>query len=163
MGLEFASVLAGAAILVGLVGIIVPVLPGLILIVAAIAAWAFAAQDPVGWTVLGISALLASVGWTTQYLIPGRHLARAGVPRRTMILGAAGAVIGFFVIPIAGLLLGFVLGVILAELLRLRDVRAAWPSAVSVLKAAAMSFGIELTTATVVAAVWAVGVWRLLT
>ncbi len=163
MSVELASLLAGAAILVGLVGIIVPVLPGLILIVAAIAAWAFVAQDPVGWSVLGVSVVLAGVGWTTQYLIPGRHLERAGVPRRTMILGAAGAVVGFFAIPVAGLLLGFALGVVLAEVLRLRDVRAAWPSAVSVLKAAAMSFGIELTTATVIAAVWAAGVWRLLT
>ncbi len=161
--MELASVLAGLAILIGLVGIIVPVLPGLILIVAAVAAWAFAAQDRVGWTVLGISGTLAAVGWIAQYLIPGRRLERAGIPRRTMVLGAVGAVVGFFVIPIAGLLLGFALGVILAEVLRLRDARAAWPSAVSVLKAAVMSFGIELTAATLIAAVWAIGVWRLLT
>lgn len=159
--MELASVLAGLAILVGLVGIIVPVLPGLILIVAAITAWAFAVQDPVGWAVWGATVVLAAVGWTTQYLIPGRHMARAGVPPRTLAFGAVGAVIGFFVIPVAGLLVGFALGVVLAEVLRLRDLRAAWPSAVSALKAAAMSFGIELTTATVIAAVWAVGVWRL--
>ncbi len=158
--MELASVLAGVAILVGLVGIIVPVLPGLILVTGAVAAWALLAQSFIGWMVLAAALVLSGTGWVTQYLIPGRRLERAGIPRHTMVFGALGAIVGFFVVPVAGLLLGFILGVILAEVLRLRGLRAAWPSAVNVLQAAAMSFGIELVTATLVAMVWAVGVWQ---
>ncbi len=158
--MELASVLVGVAILVGLLGIIVPVLPGLILVVGAVAIWALLAQSSVGWFVLAAALVLSGTGWMIQYVIPGRRLERAGIPRRTMVFGALGAIVGFFVVPVAGLLLGFALGVVLAEVLRLRGLRAAWPSAVHVLQAAAMSFGIELVTATLVAMVWAVGVWR---
>ena len=40
--------------------------------------------------------------------------------------GAVLGVIGFFVIPVVGLVVGFVLGVYLAELVHRRDQRRAW-------------------------------------
>ena len=42
--------------------------------------------------------------------------------------GAVLGIIGFFVIPVMGLLIGFVLGVYLAELANRRDQRLAWTS-----------------------------------
>jgi uncharacterized protein len=50
------------------------------------------------------------------------------VPWTTVGLGSLLAVVGFVVVPVVGLPLGFVLGVYLAELARLRDPGAAWPS-----------------------------------
>lgn len=162
MDLPVASVLAAIGILVGLAGIVVPVLPGLILVLASVLLWALVAHDPVGWGVLGAAVVVAAIGWTLQYVIPGRSLRDAGVPNRTLIAGGVGGVLGLIFLPGVGLLVGFVVGVLLAELARQRTFAAAWPSVLRALRAAAMSFGIELAAGTVIASIWAIGVWRLL-
>ncbi|QQS00816.1 MAG: DUF456 domain-containing protein [Austwickia sp.] len=162
MDLPVVTALAAVGILIGLAGIVVPVLPGLILVLGSVLLWALVAHDPVGWGVLAAAAAIAALGWTLQYLIPGRRLRDAGVPQRTLVAGAVGGVLGVFLIPGVGLLVGFVSGVFLAELVRQRTVAAAWPSVRRALVAAATSFGIELSAGTLIATVWAVGAWRLL-
>lgn len=160
--LLLATVLAALAIIVGIVGVVVPVLPGLLVVVAAVFVWALAVQHGVAWAVFIVSAALAVAGWGLQYVIPGRRLHRDGIPNRTTIIGLVVGIVGFFVLPPIGLPLGFVLGVYLAELRRLRSAQAAWPSAVRAIKAAMLSFGIELTTAWLIAAAFALGAWALL-
>lgn len=162
MDLAVVTVLSGLGILVGLAGILIPVLPGLILVLASVGLWAFVAHDPVGWAVLLTAIVIAAVGWTLQYLLPGRRLRDAGVPTRTLVAGGIGGLLGIFLIPGLGLLIGFVGGVVLAELARQRTFAAAWPSVKHALKAAALSFGIELTAGTLIATAFAVGAWRLL-
>jgi hypothetical protein len=66
-------------------------------------------------------------------------------------------VIGFFVVPVVGLPLGFVLGVYLAERLRLPGHAAAWASTRAALAAVGWSMVIEFLTALLVTAGWAVG------
>jgi uncharacterized protein YqgC (DUF456 family) len=66
--------------------------------------------------------------------------------------------VGFFVVPVVGLLLGFVLGVYLAERGRLGQHQAAWTSTVVALKAAGVSMLIELLTGLLMAATWAIAV-----
>src|SRR5450631_2221512 len=100
---------------VGLVGIVVPVLPGLTLIWAAVLLWAAEAQTSTGWVILGVATALALSGLVLQYLLPGRRLARAGVPASSTVAGAVLGVVGFFAIPVAGAFLGFPLGIYLAE------------------------------------------------
>lgn len=152
------TLLVGVAILVGICGIIVPVLPGSSLILGAIVIWALVAQETAGWWVAGISAGLAIAGWALQYLLPGRRLKEVGVPNRTLVVGGIAGVVGLFVIPVAGLPIGFVAGVFVAELARLASVQQAWPSTVHALKAAAASYGIELTAAMCMAITWGIGV-----
>ena len=50
---------------------------------------------------------------------------------------AVGGIIGFFVIPVVGIIVGFLLGVFLAEWIRVRSLREAWPTTVTAMKAAA--------------------------
>ncbi|HEX3003467.1 MAG TPA: DUF456 domain-containing protein [Angustibacter sp.] len=152
------DVVVGLVILVGVVGVVVPVLPGVLLVLGAVAAWALERQDDVGWTVLAVAVVVVAVGQVAKYLVPGRRLKQAGVPARTTWAGVALGVVGFFVVPVVGLFLGFVLGIYLAERVRLRTHAAAWPSTVHALRAAGWSVLIELATALLAAAVWAVGV-----
>ena len=49
-----ALILVAIAIAVGLMGILVPFLPGGLLVWAAIAVWAFVEQTTSAWTVLGV-------------------------------------------------------------------------------------------------------------
>jgi len=68
------------------------------------------------------------------------------------------AVVGFVVIPVVGAFVGFVLGVYLAECVRLRSHRHAWPTTTHALRAIGVSFGIELGTGLLVAGTWVTGV-----
>ncbi|GAB3679659.1 DUF456 domain-containing protein [Angustibacter aerolatus] len=151
------DVLVGVVILIGLVGVVVPVLPGLVLVLAALLIWAIEQGDAVGWVVLGVGAALFAVGQVVKYVLPGRRLKDAGVPWWTTLAGVALGVVGFFVVPVVGLLLGFVLGVYLAELARLGSHAAAWPSTRQALKAVGWSIVIELATGLLMATTWAVG------
>lgn len=150
--------LVGAAIAVGLVGIVVPVLPGSLLIWAAILVWAIGTGSATGWTVLGVATVVYAVVLVVQYAIPGKRLSRAGVPGRAMFAGAALGVIGFFVVPFVGLFVGFVLGVYLYEVGRTRTHADAWESTKHAMKAAGLSILIELAGGLVSTTVWVVGV-----
>jgi uncharacterized protein YqgC (DUF456 family) len=95
-----------------------------------------------------------AVGSVVKYLLPGRRLRDSGVPGRTIAVGVVLGVVGFFVIPVVGLFLGFVLGVYLAELARLGGHERAWPSTRHALTAVGWSIVIELATGLLAAAVW---------
>jgi uncharacterized protein YqgC (DUF456 family) len=151
---EVATVLAAVLIAVGIVGIALPVLPGLVLVVAGVAVWAVPRGDAVAWTVLGIVVAIVVIGSVVKYVVPGRALRDSGVPGRTIAAGAVLGLIGFFVIPVLGLFIGFVLGVYLAELTRLGGHEAAWPSTRRALAAVGWSVVIEMATGLLAAAVW---------
>lgn len=151
------EVLVALAIAVGIAGIIVPVLPGTILVLGAILVWALDVGTTTGWAVLAVSTLLLVGGTVVKYLVPGRRLKASGVPNRTLLAGALLAFIGFFVIPVVGMFIGFVLGVYVAERARVGG-PLAWPSTKGALHAVGVSILIELAAAFLAATAWAVGV-----
>lgn len=144
-------------IAVGVVGIVVPVLPGLLLVVVGVLVWALAVGTGVAWAVFGVTVVLYAAGVTLQYLVPGRRLRRAGVPTSTLVLGVALGIVGFFVVPVLGAPLGFVLGIYLWEHGRSRDASQAWARTKTALAAVATSMGIELLTALLIVVLWVVG------
>jgi uncharacterized protein len=151
------SLVAGLLIVVGLVGVVAQVLPGLIVILAGVAVWAIPRGDALGWWVFGIAAGLLVAGSVVKYVVPGKRLKDAGVPTRSIVLGAVLGIVGFFVIPVIGLFLGFVLGVYLAELARLGGHQRAWPSTVEALKAVGWSIVIELAAGLLMTGAWIAG------
>ena len=150
------EVLVALAILVGLVGILVPVLPGLILVLGAILVWAIDVGGTTAWTVFALAAVIAVVGSIVKYAVPGRRLKTSGVPSSTTWFGIAVGVVGFFVIPVIGLVIGFVLGIYLAELRRV-GASGAWPSTKEALRAVGVSILIELAAGVLAALTWVVG------
>jgi uncharacterized protein YqgC (DUF456 family) len=150
-------IVVGLVILVGLVGVVVAAVPGLILVYGAVLVWAFV-EGGVAWVIVGIATVLLVAGETGKYIIPGRRLKEAGVPKRSMIAGGLAAIIGFFVIPVVGLFIGFPAGVYLSERQRLGDHQRAWPSTKSALAATGLSILIELTAALFVAGLWLLAV-----
>jgi hypothetical protein len=149
------DLLVGLAVLVGLVGIVVPVLPGSILILGGVLVWAVAHATTTGWVVFALVTTLIVAGGIVKYAVPGHGLKAAGIPGRTLVLGGLIGIVGFFVIPVVGLVVGFVLGVYLSELQRV-GVDAAWPSTRAALKAAGFSLLIELAAGLLAAATWLV-------
>jgi uncharacterized protein YqgC (DUF456 family) len=151
------EVLVALAIAVGLVGVIVPVLPGSLLVLGAVLVWAWDVATSEGWVVFAIATTFIALGSVVKYVVPGRRLKDNGIPSSTLMLGGVLGIVGFFVIPVVGLLVGFVLGVYLAELRRVGS-GAAWPATVHALKAVGLSIVIELLACLLAAATWAVGV-----
>jgi uncharacterized protein YqgC (DUF456 family) len=148
--------LVGLAILVGLVGIVVPVLPGSVLILAAVLVWALEVAAPGAWVVFSLVTLLLVTGGIVKYAVPGRRLRLDGVPNRTLLAGALLGVVGFFVIPVVGLVVGFVAGIYLAELERVGRA-SAWPTTRAALRAVGVSLLIELTAGLLAAGTWLLG------
>jgi uncharacterized protein YqgC (DUF456 family) len=94
-----------------------------------------------------------------KYLWPMRRMRAADVRTSSLVSGGVLGIIGFFVIPVLGLLFGFVLGVYLAELANRRNQRLAWTSTVHALKGVALSVGVELAGALLATVAWVVGVY----
>jgi uncharacterized protein YqgC (DUF456 family) len=73
-----------------------------------------------------------------------------------MVAGGLLGIIGFFVIPIIGLLIGFLAGVYGAERRR-RPHAQAWRSTLAAARASGLALLVELAGALVAASVWLVG------
>lgn len=145
-------------IAVGLVGIVLPVLPGGgFLVFAAIAVWAIVERTTVSWVTLGIAAVFFVTAEVIKYAWPVRRMRAADVGISSLVAGGVLGLIGFFVIPVIGLVIGFVAGVYLAELAARRDYRRAWVSTVHALKGVALSVGVELTGALLATITWVAG------
>lgn len=128
---DWAVALTGLVIAVGLVGVVLPVLPGLLLVVAGVAVWAVVEGGRTSYVLLAAALAVAAAAQVLKY-----------------------GIVGFFVIPVLGLLVGFVAGVYVAERHRLRDPTAARGSTGQALRAAGVSILVELAAALSIAAGW---------
>jgi uncharacterized protein YqgC (DUF456 family) len=152
------EVVVGLVILVGLVGIVIPVLPGSILILLAILGWAAVTGTPTAWLVFAVCAVLIAAAAAITWYLQAKHTRAAGVPASSLVVAGLAGIVGFFVIPAIGLLLFFPLGLFLTEYLRLRDPRRAWASALVALKATGLGIIGELALALTAAGIWLVAV-----
>ena len=152
------TALVALVMLVGLAGVLVPLLPGTALILAAGIAWAALVVDggSTRWVVVGVMAALFLAGLVLKYALPGRRLA-GSLPRRTLLLGGAGALLGFVLLPPLGLLLGGVAGTYLAESRRLGHGPEARRSTVRVLRAVGAGVLAELAAGILMVGTWLVG------
>jgi uncharacterized protein YqgC (DUF456 family) len=151
---DLGLIVVGLAIATGIVGIVIPVLPGAILAWAAIVVWAIVVGGATAWVVLGVATVLIGGAQIVKFLVPGRRLRDAGVPRQSIIAGVVLAVVGFFLIPVIGLFIGFPLGVYLEERRRRGAHAAALDSTREALRAMGLSILIELTATVVAAGAW---------
>lgn len=142
--------------LVGLVGVVVPVLPGLLLVWGAGVTWAWLDGGGARWAVAVLLTVLLVAGTTAKYALPARRASAEGAPRHTLALGAVGAVVGFFLIPVVGVVVGGVGAVYLAEVQRLGEAGAAWRSTRAVLVGVGIGVLVELATGLVMVASWGV-------
>ncbi|MFC7375356.1 DUF456 domain-containing protein [Brachybacterium sp. GCM10030267] len=152
------TVLVCLAYIVGLVGIVVPVLPGTITIVIATLIWAIVTGGWIPWIAFAIILVLGAIGMTTSYVLTGRRLHQHEVPMWPIYVGIASGIVGLFVIPLLGLPIGFVIGLYVSESLRLQDWRKGLGSAWVAVKALGIGIIIEFTLAMLATIVFAIAV-----
>lgn len=137
---EFATALVLILMLVGLIGTLVPILPGILLMWIAAVFYGFAVGfDAFSIGVLVAITILATVSVAVGIMLPKRAAAESGVATSSQLAAGVGAVIGFFVIPVVGVVVGALAGIALAEW---RD-KGEWSAARSSTMAVAKGFGLS--------------------
>lgn len=148
------DVVVAIACLVGITGTIIPILPGTFLVAAAVALAGIVEGGAWGWGLAVAAVALTALATGLKFLVPARWMRDGGVPTWILIVGAVAGIVGFFLIPIVGLFIGFIVGVFGAEAIRLRDIKQAWPTTVTAMKAAGLSTLIDFSCAVLVTAMW---------
>ena len=152
-----ATVVTVLLIVVGCVGIVVPVLPGSIVALIGLVIWAVVVQAPEGWVVLALGATLLIAGLSSSLVLTGSRLKRREIPNRTLLFGVVGAVVGMFVIPVVGLFIGFLVGLLLSETVRNRNLSTALASSWVAAKAMGLGILVELSCALLASLTFIVG------
>ena len=120
--------IAAVLVLLGVLGTVLPVLPGTLLVFGGLflAAWAqdFARVGWVGLTIIGILAALAFAADFTASLLGAK---RVGASPKALVGAAIGGLIGIFM-GLPGILLGPLIGAIAGELMA----RGGWRQATKV-------------------------------
>ena len=152
-------VTVGAAMAIGLLGILVPFVPGLPLIWAA--ALGFGLVEGFGST--GSVALIAIsivglIGIAAAVALPARRAGVSGAPRSTLAAGTMGGLVGFFILPVIGFPIGAVIGVLIAEYNRTQQWDAAWASTKSVVVGFGIGILVQLAAGVIMIAIWLVWV-----
>jgi uncharacterized protein len=119
--------LVALAMVVGLVGTAVPFVPGLLLVWGAGLVYGLAEGfGTAGAVAFGLMTVLAVAGFVANLVLPPQRAEAGGAARTSVLAGLALGVVGVFVVPVVGLPLGAVAGVLLAEYGRTRSWGAAW-------------------------------------
>ena len=154
------TILCGLAILVGVAGTIIPVLPGSIVISLSLLAWAlWGGAGTTGWVVFGVGLVFVLAGMASSAVLTGRKLKQHNIPSRSVLAGLVLGVVGMFIIPVLGLVIGFAAGLLASEFHRTRTFRGAVASSWAALKATGLGMIVEFGLACLAASTWLIGVW----
>lgn len=123
--------LAFVFMIIGIIGSLIPVIPGTLIVWATVILYALAERangyeslDPITLIVISIIALVTGL---SDIWLPFLGAKSTGQSKRSIILGFAGGIIGTFLIPIpiVGMLIGYVIGLFLGEYHKVRDANEA--------------------------------------
>lgn len=161
-----AANLALLLILVGLVGAVVPILPGSLFIWLGILAWAVGEHfQRIDWIVLTLLGILALLGTFSEYWLRPLVQHRAGFGWKYMVVAMLGGLVGGVLlseIPILGTLFGAAIGSALATgglaLWDKRNLREALRASQTYLMGCALSSLVEIVFSLIMLGVFA---WRI--
>ncbi len=153
--------LAVAFILVGIVGIIIPILPGMLLVWFTVVVYAWRTGfEVIGWPSLAFITIIALVAGLSNIWLPLLGAQKTGAAKRALFLGIVGAIVGTFVIPIPilGTVIGYAVGVFLGEYMKQRDWRLALKASLGGVAGWGVSAIVEIVTALIILAIFVVQV-----
>lgn len=148
-------ILGVAMVAIGLAGIVLPALPGHMLILGGlvVAAWADGFRHVSGWT-LGVIALIALASYGIDFASAAVSTRKLGASRRAMAGAAIGTLGGlFFGLP--GLIAGPFVGAVIGELTETRDMRQAGRAGLAATIGFAIGTALKVAFAFVMIAIFA--------
>ena len=153
--------LAVAFIFVGIIGIVVPILPGMLLVWFTIVVYAWRTGfEVIGWPSLVFITIIALISGTAQIWLPLIGAQKQGAAKRALFLGIVGAIVGTFIIPIPllGTVIGYAVGIFLGEYMKVRDVNLAFKASLGGVAGWGVSTIIEICAAFFILAIFVVQV-----
>jgi uncharacterized protein YqgC (DUF456 family) len=146
--------LIGAVMLLGVVGVSAPGVPGTLLCWAAVLWWATSEHTTLTWGVLAGATGLLAVAQVVLWLMPSRRIRDSGVTWRTVMIASGVATAGFFLVPVLGAPLGFTGAIYVHERVRIGGHRAAWSATRRVMRTVGGSVLVELMACLIVTGAW---------
>ncbi len=133
--MEIDFVFAVLIMLIGLVGSVLPLLPGppIIWLGALFYAWRTEFQQ-VGWMTLGLLGLIAVAAVTSDIWVGALGQRKAGASGWASLGSAVGGMIGLFTFALPGMLIGSIIGALLPDWKRWREGRHVWNVSLRTLK-----------------------------
>jgi uncharacterized protein YqgC (DUF456 family) len=121
-----ANILILGIMTVGLLGLLIPVIPGLVIIWLASLAYGIGVgfQTP-GWIFFSILSVIMVVGSVVDNLVMGQQAHKTGASWISVLLAMLFGVIGTFILPIIGGFIGALAALFLAEWIRRKNWREA--------------------------------------
>lgn len=153
--------LAVAFILVGIVGVVVPILPGMLLVWFTVLVYAWRTGfETVGWPSIVLITMIAVVTGLSNIWLPLLGAQKTGAAKRALFLGVVGAIVGTFFIPlpILGTVIGYAVGVFLGEFLKQRDWRLALKASLGGVAGWGISTVVEIVGALVILLIFSIQV-----
>ena len=150
-----ATLVIGLVMIVGLAGTVVPVLPGLVVLWTAGLTYGFLVGfGPIGIGIMVAFTTILGLSVAKSFLLPRRMAEGNDVSIWAQLAAIAGAIVGFFVVPIIGVVLGALVGLFLAEWIKHRRIGPAWEGTKAVGKAFGLSALIDVGLGLVMFALW---------
>jgi uncharacterized protein YqgC (DUF456 family) len=119
-------VLALITMLIGIIGTVLPILPGTILIFVAALLYALVEGfQAVGWPTLVLLGVLAALATTADIWVSSIGAKMGGASGWSVVVGLFGGLAGLLLFNLPGAILGAILGVLLTEIIRVGDWRRA--------------------------------------
>ncbi|MEU2582334.1 DUF456 domain-containing protein [Streptomyces avermitilis] len=144
----------GVVLLLGLVGVLVPGVPGSWLVWAAVLWWTLKDPQALAWGVLVGATLVLLLSRAIRWSLPPRRLRESGATPRMGAYAGIGALLGFVLLPVIGAIPGFIGGIYLSERLRLGRHREAVAAVRTAMRSGGSSVLTELFACLLVAGAW---------
>jgi len=148
------------AMLVGL--LVIPILPGLVIIWAASLGYGLAAGfGTLGWVMFALLSVLMVAGSVLDNILMGTQAHKEGAPWWAVLLAMLAAFFGNFIIPIPilGGILSALLVLFLIEWLRLKDAKKALSSMKGMLVGCGWAFVFRFIIGLVMIGLWLIWAW----
>ncbi|WP_093798407.1 DUF456 domain-containing protein [Streptomyces sp. Wb2n-11] len=152
--------LVGLVMLLGLLGVLAPGVPGQAIVWAAVLWWALDEKTRLAWGVLIGATVLLLLNQALKPLLPARRHHESGAPPRTLAVGGIAGIAGFFLLPVVGGIVGFVGGIYGVERARLGSHGGGWASTRMVMRAVGYPVLVELFASLLVVGAWVGAVLR---
>ena len=135
-------------ILIGIIGIIVPILPGMFLVWLTVLgySWVTDFQIVTPWMLVLLTVIALATGSASIWL-PYLGAKKMGAAKRSVVLGFIGGIIGTFIMPLIGTIIGYAVGIIVGEMLKHRDLRVAIKTSIGGVAGWGISTVVELAGA----------------
>jgi uncharacterized protein YqgC (DUF456 family) len=150
-----AGIIAFIAMIIGLAGLVIPLIPGLIIIWLAALGYGIATGfDTLGWIMFAVMTVLMIAGSQLDHLLMGAQAYKKGAPLWAILIALVMYIAGSFVVPIIGGIVAAILALFAVEWLRTRDRQKAFESVKGMVTGFAVAVAVRF-----VAGVMMIGSW----